>query len=72
VIQIYVDVVPLRTRFAFSLANRVARWYAFFQTKNPYSGKFGRTLKKKMLVHFLAVCNILQSFGMFYPFWGLE
>jgi hypothetical protein len=37
-----------------------------FQTKNPNLGKFLRVLEWKMLVYFMAIRNILQSFGVFY------
>jgi hypothetical protein len=37
-----------------------------FQTKNPNLGKFRRALDWKMLIHFTAVFNILQTFGIFY------
>jgi hypothetical protein len=37
-----------------------------FQTKNPNLGKFWRAFEWKMLVYFMAVWNILRSFGIFY------
>jgi hypothetical protein len=37
-----------------------------FQTKNPNLGKFWRVLEWKMLVYFMAIWNILPSFGIFY------
>jgi hypothetical protein len=36
------------------------------QTKNPDSGKFRRALDGKMLIYFMAIWNILQTFGAFY------
>jgi hypothetical protein len=38
---------------------------AYFQTKNPDSGKFWRLLKWKMLVYYMAVWSILRLFGTF-------
>jgi hypothetical protein len=38
----------------------------FFQTKNRYLSKFLRVLQRKMLVYFLDIWSILQSF---YIFW---
>jgi hypothetical protein len=37
-----------------------------FQTKNPNLGKFWRALDWKMLIYFMAIWNILQTFGIFY------
>jgi hypothetical protein len=37
-----------------------------FQTKNPNLGKFGRALDGKMLSYFMAILNILCSFGTFF------
>jgi hypothetical protein len=49
----------------------------FFETKNPYLGKFWRVLQWKMLVYFMAIWSILRPYGIFYghlvhvffPFW---
>jgi hypothetical protein len=38
----------------------------YFQTKNPNLGKFLMALDWKMLIYFMAICNILQTFGIFY------
>jgi hypothetical protein len=38
----------------------------YFQTKNPNLGKFCRALHWKMLIHFMAIGNIWQTFGIFY------
>jgi hypothetical protein len=38
----------------------------YFQTKNPNLGKFGRALDWKMFIYFMAILNILKSFGIFY------
>jgi hypothetical protein len=40
-----------------------------FQTKNPNFGKFWRTLDWKMLIYFMSIWNILQTFGIFYEHW---
>jgi hypothetical protein len=37
----------------------------YFQTKNPHLGKFWRALDWKMLIYFIAICNILWTFGKF-------
>jgi hypothetical protein len=37
-----------------------------FPTKNPNLGKFLRALDKKMLIYFMAIWNILRTFGKFY------
>jgi hypothetical protein len=37
-----------------------------FQTKNPNLGKFWRALDWKMLIYFMAIVNILGTFGIFY------
>jgi hypothetical protein len=37
-----------------------------FQTKNPTLGKSWRALDWKMLIHFMAIGNILHTFGIFY------
>jgi hypothetical protein len=36
-----------------------------FQTKNPNLGIFWRALDCKMLIYFMAICNILQTFVIF-------
>jgi hypothetical protein len=41
-----------------------------FQTINPNLGKFWMTLDWKMLIYFMAIWNILQTFGIFYRHWG--
>jgi hypothetical protein len=38
----------------------------YFQSKNPNLCKFGRVLEWKMLIHFIDICNILRTFGIFY------
>jgi hypothetical protein len=38
----------------------------YFQTKNPNLGKFWRVLVRKMLLYFMAICNIICPFGIFY------
>jgi hypothetical protein len=38
----------------------------YFKTKNPNSGKFGWAFEWKILVYFMVIWNILQSFGIFY------
>jgi hypothetical protein len=42
----------------------------YFQTKNPNLGKFWRPLDWKMLIYFMAIWNILQTFGIFYGHLG--
>jgi hypothetical protein len=37
-----------------------------FQTKNANLGKFWRALDWKMLIYFMPIWNILQTFGIFY------
>jgi hypothetical protein len=37
-----------------------------FQTQNPNLGKFWRALDWKMLIYFMAIWIILQTFGIFY------
>jgi hypothetical protein len=37
-----------------------------FQTKNLNLGKFWRALDWKMLIYFMAIWNILQTFRIFY------
>jgi hypothetical protein len=37
-----------------------------FQTENLYSGKFWRALDWKMLINFMPVLNILETFGIFF------
>jgi hypothetical protein len=37
-----------------------------FQTKNSDLGKFWRALGGKMLIYFMAIWNILWTFGIFY------
>jgi hypothetical protein len=39
-----------------------------FHTKNPNLGKFWRALDWKMLIHFMTIWNILQTFGIFYNY----
>jgi hypothetical protein len=38
----------------------------YFQTKDPNVGKCLRALDLKMLIYFMAIWNILQTFGIFY------
>jgi hypothetical protein len=37
-----------------------------FQTKNTNLGKIRRALDWKMLIYFMAIWNILRTFGIFY------
>jgi hypothetical protein len=37
-----------------------------FQTKNPHLGTFWRALDWEMLIYFMAIWNILPTFGIFY------
>jgi hypothetical protein len=37
-----------------------------FQTKNPNLGKLWRALDWKMLIYFMSIANILQTFEIFY------
>jgi hypothetical protein len=37
-----------------------------FQTKNPNLGKFWRALEWKMSIYFIAIWNILRTFGKCY------
>jgi hypothetical protein len=37
-----------------------------FQTKNSNLGKFWRALDGKMFIYFIAIWNILRTFGKFY------
>jgi hypothetical protein len=37
-----------------------------FQTKNPNLGKFWRALEWKLWIYFMAVWNILRTFGIFF------
>jgi hypothetical protein len=41
----------------------------YFQTQNPNLGKFGRVLRWKMLVDFMAILSILRTFGIFMVIW---
>jgi hypothetical protein len=43
-----------------------APWWFIFRPKNRHLGKFCRALDWKMLIHFMAIWNILQTFGIFY------
>jgi hypothetical protein len=43
----------------------VARFFGF-QTKNPNLGKFWRALDWKILIYFMAIWNILRTFGKLY------
>jgi hypothetical protein len=36
----------------------------YFQAKNPNLGKFWRALYWKMLIYFMAIWNILRTFGL--------
>jgi hypothetical protein len=38
----------------------------YFLTKNPNLGKFCRALDWKVLIYFMAIWNILQTFGIIY------
>jgi hypothetical protein len=38
----------------------------YFQTQNPNLGKFWSVLDWNMLIYFMSICNILQTFGIFY------
>jgi hypothetical protein len=44
----------------------VARWYMYFQTKNPDLGKFWMAMQWKMLVFLMAILSKLQLHGIFY------
>jgi hypothetical protein len=49
----------------FGVSFGVARWF-LFKPKNPNLGKFWRNTYWKMLMYFMAIWNILQTFGIFY------
>jgi hypothetical protein len=38
----------------------------YFQTQNPNLGKFWSSLDRKILIYFMAIYNILWTFGLFY------
>jgi hypothetical protein len=57
--------LPLETKF-FSTAVEQGCQMVSFQTKNPDFGKFWRALNWKMLIYFMALWNILQTFSIFY------
>jgi hypothetical protein len=38
----------------------------YFQTKNPDLGKFWRGLDWKMLFYFMAIWNILRTYGIYF------
>jgi hypothetical protein len=40
-----------------------------FQTKNPNLGNFWRALDWKMLIYFMAICNINGHLGSFMAIW---
>jgi hypothetical protein len=40
------------------VCGRVARWYIYFQTKNPNLGQFWRVLQRKMLANLMAILYI--------------
>jgi hypothetical protein len=49
---------------------------AYFLSKNPNLGKFGRVLQWKMLVYYMGICYILWPFvilcgylAYIFPFW---
>jgi hypothetical protein len=44
----------------------------YFQTQNPNLGKFGRVLRWKMLVDFMAILSILRTFGIFMVIWYIS
>jgi hypothetical protein len=44
---------------------RVARWY-IFKPKNPHLGNFWRVLQWEMVVYFMNIWSILQSFVILY------
>jgi hypothetical protein len=41
---------------------RAARWYMYFQTKNPNLDKFCRVMQWKMVVYYMAVWSILRPY----------
>jgi hypothetical protein len=47
----------------------VARWF-LFKPQNPNLGKFWRLLDWKILMYFMAIWNILQTFWIFYRHFG--
>jgi hypothetical protein len=42
----------------------------YFQTKTPNLGKFCRALDWNTLIYFIAIWNIVQTFGLFYDHFG--
>jgi hypothetical protein len=42
---------------------------AYFQTQNPYLGKFSRVLQWKMLAYFIAIWSIVRSFIWYRYLW---
>jgi hypothetical protein len=56
---------PVKTKWQARLPLEPDCQMVCFQTKNPNSGKFWRALEWKMLVLFIFIWNILQSFGIF-------
>jgi hypothetical protein len=62
------SLVPIGTtlcNITWLLAIRVARWFVF-KTKNPNLGKFWRALDWKKWIYFMAISNMLWTFGIFY------
>jgi hypothetical protein len=47
------------------LGTRQGCQMVYFQTKNPNLGKLWRALDWIMLIYFMAIWNILQTFGIF-------
>jgi hypothetical protein len=59
------EIIKLST-FWRRLHFRVARWYMYFQTRNPNLGTFGRVLQRRMLVCiFMAIWNIFVDIFIF-------
>jgi hypothetical protein len=57
--------LPSHLMYVGPVQSRVAGWY-IFKPKNPYLGKFWRTLNWKRLVYFMAILSILRPNGLFY------
>jgi hypothetical protein len=66
----------LKIEFARTTGERVADGccqgcqMVYFQTKNPNVGSFWRALDWKMFIYFMAIWNILRTFGKFYDHLG--
>jgi hypothetical protein len=63
--RVHYSLAQILSKFRSIDLTRVARWF-LFKPKNPNLYKFWSALDCKMLIYFMAICNISQTFEILF------